>query len=205
VCETRSVTRGPNRERAVGGSPLRVITVARPPAPDARAYAALAPKAAVLAFTRSRRRLSAVPIAVTGSVGKTTKDLLAAALRTVGPTAALEDDHSRAGGLVRAVAGENRRTRFLVQELGAAGSGAGSLDELLWALEPEVAVVTTIRSDHHAGLGGPEGAAREKAKSVACLPGSGLAVLNADDPRVRGMTGTARCRVVLAGRTHGWS
>ena len=135
MCETPAVAARRTGRGTVGGSPLRVLAVARPPARDARAYAALAPKAAVLAYTRSRRRrLRAVPIAVTGSVGKTTtKDLLVAGLRTLGPTAALEDDHNRAWGLARAGAGAgaDRRTRLLLQELGAAASGAGSLDELL--------------------------------------------------------------------------
>lgn len=84
---------------------------------------------------------------------------------------------------------------------GVADSGPRSLDELLWALEPRVAVVTAIRSDHGPAFGGRlDEAAREKAKAVAVLPGTGLAVLNADDQRGLAMESLARCRVVLAGR-----
>ena len=127
-------------------------------------------------------------------------DLLGAALRTVGPTVALEHGPNRARGLAHAVAAAGPETRFLVQEIGVASSGAGSLDELLWALEPRAAVITNARSDHLSALGGPDGAAREKVKAVKALPAAGLAVLNADDPRIRAMADMAPCRVVLAGR-----
>jgi UDP-N-acetylmuramyl pentapeptide synthase len=192
----------PTDRRPVGGSAARVLSVARPPAANWRAYAALAPKAVLLARTRARRRqLWVTPIAVTGSVGKTTtKDLVAAALATVGPTAALQGGNNRGRALIRAVASTRERHTFLVQEVGVADSGPGSLDELLWALEPRVTVVTAIRSDHGPAFGGQDGIAREKTKAVAVLPAFGLAVLNADDPRVRAMAGVARCRVVFAGR-----
>jgi UDP-N-acetylmuramoyl-tripeptide--D-alanyl-D-alanine ligase len=165
-----------------------------------RAYAAVVPKALLLARARRRRRrLTALPVAVTGSVGKTTTAmLLAAGLGTVGPTVRNRGGQNRAWGLVGTVGAAGSGTRFLVQEIGA--SVPGSLDELLWALEPRVTVITTVRGDHRAGLGGPEGAAAEKARALQALPNDGLAVLNADDPRVRGMGGLVRGRVVLAGR-----
>jgi UDP-N-acetylmuramoyl-tripeptide--D-alanyl-D-alanine ligase len=174
----------------------------RPPSRHLRAYAALAPKAAVLARARSRRRrLQALPVAVTGSVGKTTTtQLLTAALRTAGPTVTPATGSNRARGLAEAVGASDRQTRFIVQEVGAAGAGAGTLDEILWALEPRLAVVTAVRSDHLPGFGSLDAIAREKAKAVAALPGDGVAVLNADDPRVRAMRRTASCGVVLAGR-----
>ena len=192
----------PTSERPVGGSALRAFSVVKPPKRHLRAYAALAPKAIVLARARAqRRRLSALPIAITGSVGKTTtKHLLTAALRTAGPTVALVGNSNRAQGLAEAVAMTDRATQFLVQEIGAARAGAGTLDELLWALEPRVSVITTVHSDHLAGFGGADGVAQEKRKAIAVLPATGLAVLNADDPRVLEMATAAGCRVVLVGR-----
>jgi UDP-N-acetylmuramoyl-tripeptide--D-alanyl-D-alanine ligase len=179
-----------------------VLAVVRPPRRHWRGYAALVPKAVLLARTRARRRrLPAVPIAVTGSVGKTTtKHLLAAALRTAGPTAALETGSNRARGVVATVRAAGPSTRFLVSEVGVAGAGVDTLDEILWALEPRVSVVTAVRGDHLSGFGGLEAIAREKGKAVAVLPAGGLAVLNADDPRVRELAAAAPCRVVLAGR-----
>jgi UDP-N-acetylmuramoyl-tripeptide--D-alanyl-D-alanine ligase len=193
------VSPGPTSERPVGGSTASILRFSRPQKGTWRAYAAVGPKTVLLAATRARRRrLQLLPIAVTGSVGKTTtKTLLVAALRTLGETGAEPGGRNRARGLVATVWRASRDTQFLVQEIGA--SRHGSVDELLWALEPRVAVVTTVRSDHLAGLGGPDGVAREKRKVVAVLPPDGLAVLNADDPRVRAMADAFPGRVVLAG------
>jgi UDP-N-acetylmuramoyl-tripeptide--D-alanyl-D-alanine ligase len=58
------------------------------------------------------------------------------------------------------------------------------LDDLLWMLAPDVGVVTRIADDHFAE---PDEAARAKVRLVQALPRSGLAVLNADDPRVAAM------------------
>lgn len=192
----------PTPERPVGGSALRAFTVVRPPRRHWRAYAALLPKAIVLSRTRARgRRLNAVPIAVTGSVGKTTtKHLVTAALRTLGPTVALESGANRARGLVETVKAADGTTQFIVQEVGAAGAGAGTLDEILWALEPRVSIVTAVRSDHVPGFGGLDAIAREKTKAVAVLPPDGVAVLNADDRRTRAMAAATGCRIVLVGR-----
>jgi UDP-N-acetylmuramoyl-tripeptide--D-alanyl-D-alanine ligase len=189
----------------VGGSALSALTVVRVPRRHLRAYAALLPKAAVLARTRARaRRLTALRIAVTGSVGKTTTErLLTVALRTAGPTVGLGTGANRAQGLAEAVGSADSSTRFIVQEVGVAGTGAGTIDEILWALEPHVSVVTTVHSDHLPGFGGLDAIGREKAKAVAVLPADGLAVLNADDPRVLAMAAAAPCRVVLAGHRAG--
>ena len=194
---------GPTHERLVGGPVLRVLTVVRPPKRRLRAYAALAPKAFVLARTRARqRRLRALPIAVTGSVGKTTtKNLLAAALATAGPTVANAGGANRARALADTVARADATTEFLVQEIGVAHAGARSLDELVWALEPRVAVITRVLGDHLESFGTLDDIAAEKGKAVAALPASGLAVLNADDPRVRAMAALTPARVVFVGRS----
>ena len=81
---------------------------------------------------------------------------------------------NRALGLARAVAACDGGTRFLVQEVGAATGGEGSLDELLWALEPRVAIVTAIRSDHHACARRSRGDRAREAES-GHLPAGGRA------------------------------
>ncbi len=178
---------GPTPERPVGGSLLSVASVVRPPKRRLRAYAALAPKAAVLMRTRTRRRgLPAFPIAITGSVGKTTtKNLLEAALATAGPTVASARGSNRARSVADTVARSDRSTRFMVQEMGVARAGAVSLDELVWAFEPRVAVITTVLGDHQSSFANIAALAAEKAKPVAALPASGLAVLNADNAKAR--------------------
>ena len=55
---------------------------------------------------------------------------------------------NRASGLAHAVAAPGPETRFLVQEIGVASSGPGSLDELLWALEPRALARVALCATH---------------------------------------------------------
>ena len=159
-------------------------------------------KALLLPLTRARRRrLSATTfIGVTGSAGKTTAThLLDAILATRGPVAPRRGGPAQAWRLVKTIFTTTRRHHACVHEL--AISGPKMLDELLWTLEPDVAVVTTVGFDHWRAFGTHEAIGPEKAKVVAAVPPEGLAVLNADDPLVRGMNVVARCPVLLYGRS----
>lgn len=66
-------------------------------------------------------------------------------------------------------------------------------------IKPDIAVVTTIGSEHYKSLGTPEEIRNEKADMVRALPCSGLAVLNGDDPNVLWMRGETRARVITYG------
>jgi UDP-N-acetylmuramyl pentapeptide synthase len=77
--------------------------------------------------------------------------------------------------------------------------GASTMDDSLSLLRPRVGVVTNIGSDHWASYGSLDGIAAEKSKLVRCLPADGVAVLNADDPRVMGMRALSAGRVVTYG------
>ncbi|MBM3585564.1 MAG: hypothetical protein FJX36_14430 [Alphaproteobacteria bacterium] len=63
--------------------------------------------------------------------------------------------------------------------------------------------MTEVGRDHVEHLGGPDAMAHEIGKLVAAVPAHGLAVLNADDPRVRTMAGLCRGRVVTFGLAEG--
>jgi UDP-N-acetylmuramoyl-tripeptide--D-alanyl-D-alanine ligase len=139
-------------------------------------------------------------VAITGSAGKTTaKRLLLEVLRTQAPTTANRGSSNRSRSISKVILRTRKRHGFCVQEFGA--SGPGSLQELIWGFEPEVALVTTVGLEHMSAFHSREAVAAEKATLVAALPAEGLAVLNADDPLVRAMSGSARCRVVLYGRS----
>ncbi|WP_448060125.1 UDP-N-acetylmuramoyl-tripeptide--D-alanyl-D-alanine ligase [Cellulomonas hominis] len=137
-------------------------------------------------------------IGVTGSVGKTTtKDLLAQVCGTVGPTVAPVLSFNNEIGLPLTVLRADEQTRFLVLEMGA--SGPGHLTYLTDIAPPDVAVVLVVGSAHLGPFGGIEGVARAKAEIVRGLAPGGVAVLNADDPRVAAMAAVAPGEVVLFG------
>lgn len=148
-----------------------------------------------------RRRLRhTLVVAVTGTAGKTTtKNLLREVLALTGPGTATPGSRNRAKGMVQVLARTRGHHRFSVHEVAACAPG--SLDELLWTLEPRVGVVTSVGREHYAAFRGVESVAREKAKVVQALPPDGLAVLAADQPLVRAMAGETAARVLLVGRS----
>ncbi len=148
---------------------------------------------------RWRRRLDHVIfIGVTGSAGKTTaKDLIAA-------VASSRFHGSKSGGsgndafdVARAIRRVTKEQHFAVLEAGAPVPGA--LEESLALLRPRIGVVTSVGSDHYSAYGSLDGIAAEKARMVRALPPDGVAVLNADDLRVRAMRQHFGGRVITFG------
>ena len=137
-------------------------------------------------------------IAVTGSVGKTTtKDLLAQLLATAGPTVAPIRSFNNEIGLPLTVLRADESTRYLVLEMGA--SGAGHLKYLTSIAPPDVAVVLVVGSAHLGEFGSIDAVARAKAEIVEGLVADGIAVLNADDPRVLAMAALAPSAILTFG------
>jgi UDP-N-acetylmuramoyl-tripeptide--D-alanyl-D-alanine ligase len=77
--------------------------------------------------------------------------------------------------------------------------GPGHLRYLCEIAPPTIAVVVNVGAAHIGEFGSLDGVAQAKGELVEALPPDGVAVLNADDPRVRAMTGRTSARVVLAG------
>ena len=99
------------------------------------------------AVSRRRAALDHVTfVAITGSCGKTTSRLLAAAiLERAGPCQHGETwIPARLAQVLEQVGPE---TRFCVCEVGA--TGPGSLSEPLGRLNPQIGIVTTIGGDHY--------------------------------------------------------
>lgn len=141
-------------------------------------------------------------IGVTGSVGKTTtKDLLAQLCGAAGPTVAPEKSFNNEIGLPLTVLRADEQTRYLVLEMGA--SGIGHLTYLTDIAPPDVAVVLVVGHAHLEGFGGIDAVARAKSELVAGLVPGGVAVLNADDPRVLAMAAQAPGPVATFGTTAG--
>jgi UDP-N-acetylmuramoyl-tripeptide--D-alanyl-D-alanine ligase len=141
-------------------------------------------------------------VGITGSVGKTTtKDLLAQLLGSVGPTVAPVRSFNNEIGLPLTVLKADEETRYLVLEMGA--SGIGHLSYLTRIAPPDVAVVLVVGQAHLGGFGGIEAVARAKSEIVEGLVPDGVAVLNADDPRVAAMAVLAPGDVVTFGNASG--
>ncbi len=79
----------------------------------------------------------------------------------------------------------DRSTEVIVCEVGT--NGPGEIDRLGAIARPDVAAITCVAAAHLEGLGSIEGVAREKASLLAHVRRDGVAILNADDVRVRGM------------------
>ncbi len=126
-------------------------------------------------------------VAVTGSQGKTSaKDLLARVLGDAQPTVATAGSFNNELGLPLTVLRATPQTRFLVLEMGA--RGLGHLTELCRVAPPDVSLVLNVGKAHLGEFGSRDNIARAKGEIVEALTVEGTAVLNADDPLVRGMT-----------------
>ena len=149
--------------------------------------------------TWARSQLPATVVGITGSVGKTsTKDLTVAAVGAGRRVAANTRSFNNEQGLPVTVLGAPDDVEVLVLEMGM--RGPGEITRLCAVGQPEIGVVTAVAEAHTALLGGIDGVARAKAELVDALPSSGVAVLNADDPRVTTMAGRTAARVLRFGR-----
>jgi UDP-N-acetylmuramoyl-tripeptide--D-alanyl-D-alanine ligase len=139
-------------------------------------------------------------VGITGSSGKTsTKDLITQLLTRLGPTVGPAGSFNNELGLPHTVLKADERTRYLVLEMGA--RGPGHLSYLCRIAPPRIAVVVNVGVAHIGEFGSVEAIAEAKAELVQALPPDGLAVLNADDPRVAAMAGRTAAPAVLVGET----
>ena len=140
-------------------------------------------------------------IGITGSVGKTTaKEAIAAVLGALAPDSTVFKNRANYNGLygLPIALGELRpEQRIAVLEMAA--DHLGEIGRLARIAPPDIAVVTTVEPAHLEAFGSLEAIAREKGDLVAALRPSGLAVLNADDPRVLAMAERTSARVVTYG------
>ncbi|GAB2570386.1 UDP-N-acetylmuramoyl-tripeptide--D-alanyl-D-alanine ligase [Microlunatus antarcticus] len=155
-------------------------------------------------------------VGITGSQGKTsTKDLLGAVLAAAGPTVAPAGNLNNELGVpltVLRVVGSTsasegnpsggvggrppsgQGTEHLVVEMGA--RGIGHIAYLCGIAPPDVAVVLNVGHAHVGEFGGREAIAQAKGELVEAVGEDGVAVLNADDPRVWAMRSRTRARVL---------
>jgi len=142
---------------------------------------------------------------LTGSAGKTsTKDLTAALVERLGPTISPEGSWNNEFGFPLTVLRADEQTRFLVLELAA--RGPGHIAFLCEIAPPRIGAVLNVGHAHTGEFGGIEQVARAKGELPAALPAAaagGVAILNADDHRVRAMAARTEARIVTFGLADG--
>jgi UDP-N-acetylmuramoyl-tripeptide--D-alanyl-D-alanine ligase len=151
-----------------------------------------------------RELLSAKVIGVTGSSGKTsTRTLISAVTEKAFLTVSSLGNRNNEIGVPTTVLSAPAQAEVLVVEM--AMRGLGQIAELADIARPEIGVITNIGPGHLELLGTKDNVACAKAELIEALPdGSGLAILNGDDPytpriREKAQTFEREIRVVLFG------
>lgn len=139
----------------------------------------------------ARERCSAIRVAVTGSVGKTTvKDALAAVFRAAGPAHWSVKSYNNHWGVPLTLARMPRDTQRAVFEMGM--NHAGEIRDLSSMVRPHVAMITRIAPAHLEHLGSIEAIADAKAEIFEGLETDGVAIYPADDPQAERLARHAR-------------
>ena len=148
-----------------------------------------------------RRRFSPLVIGVTGSIAKTsTKEAVAGVLEQRFVTLRTEGNRNNEVGMPLTVLDLGPAHEAAVLEMGM--YTGGEIRELAAIGQPSIGIVTAVQPVHLSRIGSLEAIEDAKAELVEALPMAdegGVAILNADDPRVRRMGPRTRARVSTYG------
>ena len=184
----------------------RVAVVERPIA-DVPEDAVLVQVASTLRALRAlaellRDRYPIPAVGITGNVGKTTaKEAIAAALgaryRVLKTTASFNNEI----GVPLTFLGIEPSHEVAVIEMGF--YVPGEIADLCRLVRPRVGIITRIPDVpvHYSRTPSVDAIAMGKSELIESLPADGVALLNADDPRVRALAPRTRARVVLFGES----
>ena len=148
-----------------------------------------------------RRQHQVSVIGITGSVGKTvSKETIAAVVRRRYQTLKSEGNYNNEIGLPLTLLHLTSQHEQVVLEMGM--YDLGEITQLAQIALPRIGVVTNVGPTHLERLGTIERIAQAKAELPEALPSAnqgGVAILNADDERVRAMATLTRARVFTYG------
>ncbi|MFV1883924.1 MAG: UDP-N-acetylmuramoyl-tripeptide--D-alanyl-D-alanine ligase [Balneola sp.] len=140
---------------------------------------------------QARKKLASMPhlkvIALTGSYGKTsTKFMVRDLLKERFSVCSTPGSYNTPMGICKVINNDlQSHHQILILEMGA--RYAGNIQELCEIAQPDISIVTNVGVAHLETFGSQDVIAREKGKLVDNLKAGGVAVLNADDPRVSKM------------------
>ncbi|MBY4796938.1 UDP-N-acetylmuramoyl-tripeptide--D-alanyl-D-alanine ligase [Collinsella sp. AGMB00827] len=118
-----------------------------------------------------RARMGCTVVAITGSIGKTTtKDVLAALLKTRYRVHATAGNLNSLIGMPLTILAAPRDTEVMVLEMGM--DAPGQIERLSRSAQPTYGIITKIGTSHVGLLGGREAIAKAKAEIVAGMPPS---------------------------------
>ena len=144
-----------------------------------------------------RQRFCGMPIAVTGSVGKTTtRQMIHTVLGTRLQGSASPRNYNNHIGVPLSLLQTEPEHDYAVLELGA--SRRGEIASLAGLSAPRLGVITQIGEAHLAGFGNRRAIAQSKAELLAALPSDGHAVL-ADDPWLRAVADNCAAPITWVG------
>lgn len=150
-------------------------------------------------IARAYRRKWDMPlIGITGSNGKTTtKEMLASILSQTGTTLATSGNFNNQIGLPLTLFELAAKHRWAVVEMGT--SWPGEIARLADIAAPTAGIITNIGSAHLENFKNRDGVFAEKKKLFEALPPNGVAAVNADDPYLSTLAGSALPGVVTYG------
>ncbi|MGD8398210.1 MAG: UDP-N-acetylmuramoyl-tripeptide--D-alanyl-D-alanine ligase [Anaerolineae bacterium] len=148
-----------------------------------------------------RRQHDVRVVGITGSIGKTmTKEVTAAVLASAYATLKSEGNYNNEIGLPLTLLHLRRHHECVVLEMGM--YDVGEIAHLAEIARPQIGVVTNVGPSHLERLGTIERIAEAKTELPRALPVAGeggVAILNADDARVRAMAEQTRARIFTYG------
>lgn len=132
-------------------------------------------------------------VGITGSNGKTTtKEMTAAVLGSQWRTVKTEKNFNNEIGLPMTLFRMDESTEACVVEMGM--RGLGQIRALADIARPSMGIVTNVGVTHMELLGSQDAIAEAKGELAEALPVDGSLILNADDPRVDGMSRRSKAK-----------
>ncbi|NMB00104.1 MAG: UDP-N-acetylmuramoyl-tripeptide--D-alanyl-D-alanine ligase [Firmicutes bacterium] len=157
------------------------------------------PQAALQDLAQAYLQEHRIPVvAVTGSNGKTsTKDMIAQVLSTQYRVHATAGNFNNEIGVPLTILGLEEDHQILVVEMGM--RGLGQIKRLTEICPPDYGIITNIGPVHLEALGGMGNVAQAKGELLDAMDEAGVAILNGDDPSVRGQARSFKGEIVYYG------